>query len=401
MDSLMTSVPFVDLLAPHHELEQELVDVFRQALRTGGFVGGPAVAEFERAFALYCQSREAVGVATGTDALLFAFLACGVKRGDVVVTVPHTFIATVEAIEQAGAIPEFVDVDPRTGNMDPAALGRYLEGCSQGADGRVVSRRSGKPVAAVVPVHLYGQPADMDAITELADRFHLDVIEDACQAHGADYRSPRLGGRRRAGSLGRAAAFSFYPSKNLGACGEGGAVTTSDPQIAARVRQLRDHGQSSKYVHEVAGYNGRLHALQAGILRVKLDHLDDWNARRRERAAQYTRLLQDVPGVTLLPEPEWSRGVYHLYVVRVAPRDALIEALKVAGISTGIHYPIPVHLQPACRALGYRQGDFPIAEQFAAEVVSLPMYPQISAEQVDRVVEAVRRADLQVRHGRG
>ena len=390
MDTVVTAVPFVDLLASHHELEQELVEVFRQAVRSGGFVGGPMVAEFERAFASYCQSREAVGVATGTDALLFALLGCGIGAGQVVVTVPHTFIATVEAIEQAGAIPEFVDVDARTGNMDVDALRRYLENCDRGADGRITSRRSGKPVTGIVPVHLYGQPAEMDPILELADRFQLTVIEDACQAHGADYASKRLGGWRRAGSLGRAAAFSFYPSKNLGACGEGGAVTTSDPQLAARVRQLRDHGQSSKYVHEVAGYNGRLHAVQAGFLRVKLDRLEGWNALRRERAAQYTRLLQGVPGVTLLPEPNWSRGVYHLYVVRVPRRDAFIESLKTAGISTGIHYPIPVHLQPACRALGYRQGDFPIAEQFAAEVVSLPMYPQLTAEQVDRVADVIR-----------
>jgi dTDP-4-amino-4,6-dideoxygalactose transaminase len=395
MDTLMTSVPFVDLLAPHQELEQELTAVFQQALRTGGFVGGPMVADFERAFASYCQSRDAVGVATGTDALLFALLACGVKAGDVVVTVPHTFIATVEAIEQAGATPEFVDVDPQTGNMDAVALGRYLDACAAGADGRRVSRRSGRPVTAIIPVHLYGQPADMDPILELADGFGLTVIEDACQAHGAQYFSRRLGEWRRAGSLGRAAAFSFYPSKNLGACGEGGALTTNDPGIAARVRQLRDHGQSSKYIHEIPGYNGRLHAVQAGILRAKLDHLDRWNAMRRDRAAQYARLLSDVAGVTLLPEPDWSRGVYHLYVVRVPRREAFVEALKSAGISTGIHYPIPVHLQPACRGLGYREGDFPVSEQFAAEVVSLPMYPQLSAEQVDRVAAAIRHVQIQ------
>jgi dTDP-4-amino-4,6-dideoxygalactose transaminase len=387
--AVMTSVPFVDLLASHRELEARLVEIFRSTLQTGGFVGGPMVADFERAFADFCQCRDAVGVATGTDALLFALLASGVERGDVVVTVPHTFIATVEAIEQAGAIPEFVDVDPHTGNMDASSLRAYLDACRREPDGRPVSARSGRRVAAVVPVHLYGQMADMDAILDLAERFQLTVIEDACQAHGAEYSSRRAGGWRRAGSLGRAAAFSFYPSKNLGACGEGGAVTTSDPALAARVRQLRDHGQSSKYVHEVAGYNGRLHALQAGILHAKLEHLDRWNGQRRERAAQYTRLVADVEGVTLLPEPEWSRGVYHLYVIRVADRDALMSALKSEGIATGIHYPIPVHLQPACRSLGYTAGDFPVSERFAAEVVSLPMYPGITEEQVARVVEVI------------
>jgi dTDP-4-amino-4,6-dideoxygalactose transaminase len=386
------AVPFVDLVEPHRELEQSLLDVFTRALRTGGFVGGPMLADFERAFAAYCQCREAIGVATGTDALLFALLACGVERGDVVVTVPHTFIATVEAIEQAGAIPELVDVDARTGNLDPGALRQYLERCAPGADGRPISPRSGRAVVAIIPVHLYGQPADMDPILDLADRHGLVVIEDACQAHGAEYLSKSAGGWRRAGSLGRAAAFSFYPSKNLGACGEGGAVTTGDPEVAARVRRLRDHGQSSKYVHDVAGYNGRLDAIQAGILRVKLDRLDGWNARRRERAAQYTRRLASVDAVTLVTEPDWARSVYHLYVVRVAHRDAFIDHLKSAGIGTGIHYPIPVHLQPACRSLGYRAGDFPVSERFASEVVSLPMYPQLSAGQVDRVTDVVRTA---------
>ena len=389
--TVMTSVPFVDLIAPHRELEPRLLEIFRATLQTGGFVGGPFVAEFERAFAAFCQCREAVGVATGTDALLFALLASGITRDDVVVTVPHTFIATVEAIEQAGAIPEFVDVDPRTGNIDPVSLGDYLERCGKDREGRPVSARSGKRVTGLVPVHLYGQMADMDAIQEIADRFRLTVIEDACQAHGAEYASRRTGKSHRAGSMGHAAAFSFYPSKNLGACGEAGAVTTNDPELAARVRRLRDHGQSSKYVHEVAGYNGRLHALQAGILHAKLAYLDRWNALRRERAMQYSRLLETVPGVTRLPEPEWSRGVYHLYVIRVAARDALMEALKSEAIATGIHYPIPVHLQPASRSLGYAPGDFPISERLAAEVVSLPMYPQMTEEQVDRVANAIRR----------
>ena len=384
-------VPFVDLVEPHRELEQPLLDVFSRALQTGGFVGGPMLAEFERAFAAYCQCGDAIGVATGTDALLFALLACGVERGDVVVTVPHTFIATVEAIEQAGAIPELVDVDARTGSIDPDELRQFLERCTAGAGGRPVSPRSGRPVAAVIPVHLYGQPAHMDPVLDLADRYGLVVIEDACQAHGAEYQSRRAGGWRRAGSLGRAAAFSFYPSKNLGACGEGGAVTTNDAEIAARIRRLRDHGQSSKYVHDEAGYNGRMDAIQAGILRVKLDRLGRWNAQRRERAAQYTRSLAAIDAVALVADPEWARSVYHLYVVRVAARDAFVDRLTSAGIGTGIHYPIPIHLQPACRSLGYLAGDFPVAEQFASEVVSLPMFPHMTGEQVERVVEAIRR----------
>jgi dTDP-4-amino-4,6-dideoxygalactose transaminase len=387
------NVSFLDLVSPHVELEQELTEVFRKALRTAGFIGGPMVEDFEKAFARFCETQEAVAVSSGTDALRFALMACGVKNGDVVVTVPHTFIATTEAISQAGATPEFVDIDERTYNLDPNKLREYLETrCTTNSSGQLISQRSGRPVTAIVPVHLYGQMADMDAIQDIADHYGLMVIEDACQAHGAEYLSHKRGGWMKAGSMGKAAAFSFYPGKNLGACGEAGAATTNDQQIAARIRMLRDHGQQKKYYHDVEGYNGRLDAIQAGLLHVKLGHLDKWNALRRERAAEYNRLLATCQGSITLPyEPSWSRTVYHLYVIRTEDRDGMMIHLKNAGIGTGIHYPIPLHLQKAYIELGYKLGDFPICEKVATEIVSLPMFPQLTSEQQARVgAEALR-----------
>lgn len=383
-------IPFLDLLTPHRELEPELTAVFRQALGTAGFIGGPMVEEFEQAFAAFCEAERAVAVSNGTDALRFALLAGGVQPGDVVLTVPHTFIATTEAISQAGGLPEFVDVDARTYNLDGDKLLAYLEReCSRNAAGRPVSRRSGRPVTAVVPVHLYGQVADMDRILEIAARFGLMVIEDACQAHGAKYFSRKQNRWMSAGSMGRAAAFSFYPGKNLGACGEAGAVTTNDPALADQIKMLRDHGQAKKYYHDVEGYNGRLDAIQAGLLHVKLKRLAQWNEQRRERAAEYRRLLGHGEGVAVPYEPSWSRAVYHLYVIRTGDRDALMTHLGQAGIGTGIHYPIPLHLQKAYASRGYRAGDFPVTERAAAEIVSLPMFPQLTAEQQARVAEEV------------
>ena len=317
-------------------------------------------------------------------------MACGIKPGDVVVTVPHTFIATTEAISQAGALPEFVDIDERTYNMDPEKLREYLEKqCEKDKSGKLISRRSGRPVTAVIPVHLYGQMADMDAIQELADRYHLTVIEDACQAHGAEYFSRKHNRWMKAGSMGRAAAFSFYPGKNLGACGEAGAVTTNDAGLAKKISMLRDHGQAQKYYHDIEGYNGRLDALQAGLLHAKLAHLAKWNAQRRERAAEYSRLFAAADEVVAPFEPSWSRAVYHLYVIRAEDRDGMMNQLKKAGIGTGIHYPIPLHLQKAYAAMNYRPGDFPVTEKAAAEIVSLPMFPQLTALQQARVVEEV------------
>jgi len=384
-------VPFLDLVTPHLELEQELTNVFHQALRTAGFIGGPMVAEFETAFAKACETQHSVAVSSGTDALRFAIMAAGVRPGDVVLTVPHTFIATTEAIVQAGALPEFVDIDERTYNLDPAELRAYLETqCPANDSGRRVSKRSGQPVTAVVPVHLYGQTADMDAILEIAEQYDLIVIEDACQAHCAEYFSRKRNKWMKAGSMGRAAAFSFYPGKNLGACGEAGAVTTNDASLAQKIKMVRDHGQAMKYYHDVEGYNGRLDAIQAGLLLVKLAHLAKWNKQRRERAAEYNRLLANAEDVIRPFEPSWSRANYHLYVVRVQDQQGLIAHLKQADIHTGIHYPIPLHLQKAYKHLGYARGAFPKAEKVAAEIVSLPMFPQLTEQQQARVTEEIR-----------
>jgi dTDP-4-amino-4,6-dideoxygalactose transaminase len=389
MDS---KIPFLDLIAPHAELEEELVAIFRCALKTAGFIGGPMVEGFEQDFAEFCGTRHCIGVNSGTDALRFALIAAGVRAGDVVVTVPNTFIATTEAISQVGAVPEFVDIDEHTHNMDPAKLREYLETrCDvDRATGRPVSRRSGKTVTAVVPVHLYGQMADMDAIVDLGERYQLTVIEDACQAQGSEYFSQKTQSWRKAGTIGRAAAFSFYPGKNLGACGEAGAVTTNDTEMAKKIRMLRDHGQAEKYYHDLEGYNGRLDAIQAGILRLKLKHLPKWNQQRRECAALYAKFLAPLADGVVLPcEPSWSRAIYHLYVIRHADREGLRVHLGTANIGTAIHYPIPLHQQKAYRELGYKEGDFPVCERVAAEIVSLPMYPQLRPEQQQRVAQAI------------
>ncbi|HEY1903589.1 MAG TPA: DegT/DnrJ/EryC1/StrS family aminotransferase [Terracidiphilus sp.] len=376
------SIPFLDLVSPHVELEQELTGVLRRALRSAGFIGGPMVVEFEKAFATFCGVSHSVAVSSGTDALRFAIMACGVQPGDVVVTVPHTFIATTEAISQAGAKPEFVDIDERTYNISVEALEQFLkEQCTRDESGKLISLRSGRPVTAVVPVHLYGQMADMDSILTLAGQYGLATIEDACQAHGAEYFSRKLNCWMKAGSMGLAAAFSFYPGKNLGACGEAGAVTTNDASLANKIRVLRDHGQVKKYYHDLEGYNGRLDAIQAGFLHAKLAHLEKWNAQRRDRADEYNRLLAGNEAVSLPYEPSWSRAVYHLYVIRTNERDALMNHMQEAGIGTGIHYPIPLHMQKAYTSLNYSLGDFPVAECVSAEVVSLPMFPQLTADQ--------------------
>jgi dTDP-4-amino-4,6-dideoxygalactose transaminase len=384
-------VPFLDLVTPHLELEGELTSVFHRALASAGFIGGPMVTDFEEAFAQFCGTAFCVGVGSGTDALRFALVAAGVRPGDVVITVPNTFIATTEAISQAGALPEFVDVDERTSSIDAVRLRHYLEQeCSRTpGSNRVISKRSNRQVTALVPVHLYGQMADMDPLMVLADEFGLLVVEDACQAHGARYFSRKDQEWKRAGTIGIAAAFSFYPGKNLGACGEAGAITTSNREIANISQRLRDHGQSRKYCHEIEGYNGRLDSIQAGILRVKLQHLEGWNSKRRQNATVYDRLLAAIPEITPPSEAEWAESVYHLYVVRTENRDELMKKLTARKIGTGIHYPIPLHLQPAYKHLGYKPGDFPVTEMLAAEILSLPMYPGLTVEQQELVVEAV------------
>jgi len=385
-----STIPFLDLVTPHLELEHELARAFRHGLRTAGFVGGPVVERFEDAFTTFCNSSHCMAVSSGTDALRFAILACGIQPGDVVLTVPNTFIATTEAISQARAIPEFVDIDEQTYNMSVVMLQRFLEKqCIRDRSGRLISLRSGRPVTAVIPVHLYGQMADMDGILSLANQYGLTVIEDACQAHGAEYFSKKLNRWMKAGSMCRAAAFSFYPGKNLGACGEGGAVTTNDASLAEKIKMLRDHGQVKKYYHDVEGYNGRLDAIQAGILHTKLPHLARWNTQRRDRASEYSRLIGTDEAVSLPYEPSWSHAVYHLYVIRTNDREGLVNHLKEAGIGTGIHYPIPLHLQKAYTSLNYSLGDFPVTESVAAEIISLPMYPHLTDAQQSRVAEEI------------
>ena len=385
-------IPFLDLITPHRELEEELVAVFRNALETAGFIGGPMVEDFEEDFAQFCDVEYCVGVGSGTDALRFALIAAGVRPGDTVVTVPNTFIATTEAISQAGARPDFVDIDERTYTIDPRKLQEYLETrCYiDRATEKLFNKKTRRPIAGIVPVHLYGQMADMGPILEFAQRYNLIVVEDACQAHGAKYFSKKENCWKRAGSMSRAAAFSFYPGKNLGACGEAGAVTTNDKELAQKVRMLRDHGQPQKYYHEFEGYNGRLDAIQAGILRLKLEHLEEWNKQRRDIADRYQELFRLAAGSITVPhEPAWARAVYHLYVIRTENRDQLKHHLFEAGIATGIHYPMPLHLQKACRNLGYKEGDFPVTEKLALEILSLPVYPQLQLDQQRHIAKAV------------
>jgi dTDP-4-amino-4,6-dideoxygalactose transaminase len=385
-------IPFLDLVTPHRELEEELVALVRDCIRNAHFIGGKIVEDFEKDFAQFCDTRYAVGLNSGTDAVRFALMAAGVKDGDLVVTVPNTFIATTEAITQAGGRPVFVDIDEKTYNLDPAKLRAFIETeCRWDATaGKLTHKQLNRPVTAVVPVHLYGQMADMDAILELAAKYNLIVVEDACQAHGAEYFSKKENRWFKAGSMGVAAAFSFYPGKNLGACGEGGAVTTNNEAIAKQIRMIRDHGQSQKYYHDIEGYNGRLDTIQAGLLHIKLKHLAAWNKQRQEKAAEYHRLFQGAEGAVVLPyEPSWSRAVHHLFVVRTDDREGLMAHLKDAGIGTGIHYPIPLHLQKAYAGHGYKKGDFPISEKVSVEIVSLPMFPQLTSEQQARVVEGV------------
>jgi dTDP-4-amino-4,6-dideoxygalactose transaminase len=386
------AVPFLDLVTPHAELREELCAVFNAALDSGGFIGGPMVHGFEQDFARFCDADHCVGVGSGTDALRFLFIAAGIGADDIVITVPHTFIATTEAISQAGARPVFVDIDEDTYNMDVAKLREYLETeCDFDSGTKTLKeKKTKKRIAAVVPVHLYGQTADMDPLIDLAEQYNLIVIEDACQAQGAEYFSKKENRWRKAGSMGLAGAFSFYPGKNLGACGEAGAITTNDGDLAKKVRVLRDHGQAQKYFHEVEGYNGRLDAIQAGILQVKLRHLADWNEKRRQSAVRYRELLSSVePAIRLPHEPSWAKPVYHLYVIRVEDRQGLQKHLAEANIGTGIHYPIPLHLQKAYASLGYKQGDFPVSERVASEIVSLPMFPGLGSDEQNRVAQEI------------
>jgi dTDP-4-amino-4,6-dideoxygalactose transaminase len=362
-------IPFVDLKVQHEAIREELDREFRKVFEKTAFIMGPTLAEFEEAFARYCGVKHAIGVANGTDALLLALKAFGIGPGDEVITAVNTFIATAEAIVHAGATPVFVDCDPQTYTLDVSQVWA-----------KISSRTK-----AIIPVHLYGQPADMDLIVELAKNRGLHVIEDAAQAHGATYRG------RKAGSMGHVACFSFYPAKNLGAYGDAGAVVTNDDAIALTVRKLRDHGGVEKYRHDLVGYNSRLDTLQAAVLLVKLRYLDAWNRRRQENARLYDELLAEVPGVVTPKVLEGATHVYHLYVIRVerGSRDELQRFLRERGVHAGIHYPQPLHLTPALRFLGYTAGDFPIAERFASQILSLPMYPELTREQIEYVTTCI------------
>jgi dTDP-4-amino-4,6-dideoxygalactose transaminase len=367
------SVPLVDVAAAWRSQRNELDAAVARVVGAGAFIGGPEVEAFERAFAAFCGARWAVGVASGTAALHLGLLALGVGPGDDVVTVAHTFAATAEAIEHAGARPRFVDVDEATGGMDPKALAGALDGA-----------------AAVLPVHLYGLPADMAAIGELAAEAGVPVLEDAAQAHGATVTLPGETVPRRAGSLGALAAFSFYPGKNLGAFGDAGAVTTGDEDLAARVARLRDHGRTGKYEHGEVGWGERLDALQAAVLGVKLARLEAGNDARRRLARRYGEALEGVGDLVLPAMPAGRSSSWHLYVVRTRRRDALLGHCRAAGVQAGVHYPVPLHLQPAFRHLGYAPGDLPVTEAWAAECLSLPLYPQLDVAAQDHVIATVR-----------
>jgi dTDP-4-amino-4,6-dideoxygalactose transaminase len=360
-------VKFVDLSAQHKDLEAEIKEVFNRVLANCSFVLGPEVEKFEKAFAAYCEVAQCVAVSSGTAALQLALQGLGVGPGDEVITVAHTFIATAEAISATGARPVFVDIDPVSYTMDAAKLEKAITPLTK----------------AIIPVHLYGQPADMDAVNAIAAKHNLQVIEDSCQAHGAKYKG------RRAGSLATAACFSFYPSKNLGACGEGGAVTTNDLELAKKVRMLRDHGSVKKYEHDFPAYNLRLEGIQGGVLAVKLPHLDGWNENRRVLAKRYDDFFAGSK-VAAPRQMPYAEHVYHLYVIVVEDREALRNALTEQGIENGLHYPIPLHLQKAYADLGYKKGDFPVSEHVAAHHVSLPMYAELPVEHVEHIAKTVR-----------
>jgi dTDP-4-amino-4,6-dideoxygalactose transaminase len=362
------NVPFLDLKAHHDPHRAEFLCAIEAVIERNAFAGGPFVQQFEEEYAEYCGARYAMGVGSGTEALWLALLAMGIGPGDEVITSPSSFIATAEAISFTGATPVFADIDERTYNLDPAKISAVITGRTK----------------AIIPVHLFGQPADMDPILAIAREHGLRVLEDAAQAHGAEYKG------RRIGSIGDAACFSFYPGKNLGAFGEGGAVVTDDPDLRDRINMLRDHGQSKKYHHKAIGWNGRMDGIQGAVLSVKLKHLDESNAGRREHAAHYNRLLAELDGVTAPACSAALHHVYHVYAIRVAEREPLMKALGERGVASGIHYPIPIHLQEAYQELGHAPGSFPVAERCAAEFVSLPMFPELLPSQVEQVAQALR-----------
>ena len=361
-------VPFLNLKVQYESIKDEVAVVIQQVLDSCAFAGGPFVEQFEKKFASFCQCEYAIGVGNGTDAIWLSLLALGVGPGDEVITVPNTFIATAEAISFCGAKPVFVDVDEKTYTLDPTFLEAAIT----------------PQTKAIIPVHLFGQTADMDSIMEIASAHGLSVIEDACQAHGAEYKS------RAAGSMGDAGCFSFYPGKNLGAYGEAGAVVTNSPELDRKIRMLRDHGQQKKYQHALIGWNARMDGIQGAVLSVKLKHLVEWNEARIINARIYNELLGDVNGVMTPQEADYAKHVYHIYAIRVQDRDRLLNTLAEKDIHCGIHYPFPVHLQEAYHNLGLQEGRFSIAERCAGELISLPMFPELTREQIEHVANQIR-----------
>ena len=362
------NVPFLDLKAQYRSIKDEVLAAIDEVIENTAFAGGPFVAKFEQEFAKFCNCKHAIGVGNGTDALWMSLVALGVGEGDEVITSPNTFIATAEAISLSGAKPVFVDVEEQTSNMNPALIQAAIT----------------KKTKAIIPVHLFGQPSDMDPILEIAGKNNLYVVEDACQAHGAEYKG------RKAGSMGNTGCFSFYPGKNLGAYGEGGAIVTNDDALAAKMRMFRDHGQAKKYYHDIIGWNARLDGIQGAVLNVKLKYLNSWNDARRKHAKNYTAGLSAVKDMILPLEADYARHVFHIYAIRVKDRDKLMAFLGEKGISCGIHYPVPVHLQNAYSFLGKGKGSYPVAEKCAEQYLSLPMFAELSDEQVDYVVQQIK-----------
>ena len=357
------NIPLVDLKSQYCSIKNEIDDAIQKVLNQTDFVGGNSIGEFETAFGRFCSVKHVIGVANGTDAIHLTLRACGIGAGDEVITAVNSFIATSEAISAAGAKPVFVDNDETTYTIDVTKI-----------EEKITPRTK-----AIIPVHLYGQPADMGAIEKIARNHNLIIIEDAAQAHGALYHGKRIGG------FGKAACFSFYPGKNLGAYGDAGAIVTSDEEFAKHVRMLANHGRLEKYEHKMEGYNSRLDTLQAAVLSVKLAHLDEWTSLRQERALRLTELLRGNDRITVPEIRQNSTHVFHLYVVRTERRDNVQKKLKEAGIATGIHYPIPLHLQPAYRHLNYHKGSFPVAERFAPRILSLPLYPELTNSQLEYI----------------
>lgn len=362
-------LPFLDLKAQYNSLRDEIGIAIQQVLDNTAFAGGPFVAEFEKEFAAFCQAESTIAVNSGTSALWISLMALGIEKDDEVITVPNTFIATAEAISYCGATPVFVDIDGKSYNMNPDLLEQAITNRTK----------------AIIPVHLFGQTADMDSILAIAKKHGLYVIEDACQAHGAEYKG------RPAGSMGDMGCFSFYPGKNLGAYGEGGAIITHKKDLDEKIRMLRDHGQSKKYYHSVIGWNARMDGFQGSILNVKLKYLTTWNDARRRNAKLYDELLSGVAGIITPKELDYGKHVYHVYAIRVQKRDEFIDKLAQKGISCGIHYPVPVHLQDAYHFLGLKKGSFPVAEKYAEEFVSLPMFPELTGEQIEYTVDQIKQ----------